>query len=102
MASKKKKVPKKEEDELNIGDLKISRMVDTPVTTSPYSSKMNADILLKAGDTILEEVNQEMSDNPKFQYDLVVEKDDAYFNKHEEDDAIILKNEMQRFNTIIK
>ena len=74
-------VPNKTDEELNIGDLKISRMVETPVTSSPFSSKLNADIFLKAGDTVIDDVNKELNADPKFQYDLVVEQEDSFFNK---------------------
>jgi hypothetical protein len=75
--SKKKK---DNEEELNIGDLKISRMVETPITTSPGRSA-NADILMRAGDTLIEDVNKELSEDPMFQYDLVVEQEHGFFNK---------------------
>ena len=87
---------------MNIGDLKISRMVETPVTSSPFSSKLNADILLKAGDTVIEDVNKDLNEDPKFQYNLVVEEPDSFFNKQEGDTMQILNSEMQRYNKIIK
>ena len=87
---------------MNIGDLKISRMVETPVTSSPFSSKLNADILIKAGDTVIEDVNKDLNEDPKFQYNLVVEEPDSFFNKQEGDTVQILNNEMQRYNKIIK
>ena len=55
-------------------------MVETPVTTSAGRS-LNADILMRAGDTLIEDVNKELSEDPMFQYDLVVEQEHAFFNK---------------------
>lgn len=76
-------------------------MVETPVTTSAGRS-LNADILMRAGDTLIEDVNKELSEDPMFQYDLVVEQEHAFFNKQEGDDGLILNMEMQRCNKIMK
>lgn len=68
---------------MNIGDLKISRMVETQKPLSPRSP--NADIFLKATDSVIDEVNKELDQLPMFQYDLVVDEPEAYFNRGEND-----------------
>lgn len=102
MTTLNKSKKRKDDDELNIGDLKISRMVETPATSSPFSSRMNADILLRAGDTVIEDVNKDLNEDSKFKYNLVVEEKDSFFNKQDTDDGTIMNNEMQRYNRIIK
>ena len=75
-------------------------MVETNQTVSPRSP--NADIFLKASDDVIEEVNKDIDEDPKYQYNLVVDEPEAYFNEQENDSFFVSTREKQKFFEIMK